>query len=234
MSGIFLKAFLFAASLSCSTVVCAETDSDIRVFTYDNGEDFFSEGLRRIVSEKTGKVGFMDIHGNIAIAPKYDFAYPFKNGRAKVCFSGYYRKVPGSSGEYEYYCGNKCYFIDHAGHVLRKLNISYGIPSSVSISDNNIYTLELMHNKRRLYIPYPTGYSDAEQELVNTVEEASELGIVLEFVTYDDVILDAHYTNCKPGSNRKALSLSELYEIKSITPLSIFREILKKASTRQR
>lgn len=53
------------------------------VFFYDNGPDYPSEGLYRVV--KNGKIGYADAATNaIVIAPQYDCAYPFENGKAKV------------------------------------------------------------------------------------------------------------------------------------------------------
>ena len=53
------------------------------VFIYDNGPDAPADGLYRIV--KDGKIGYADAGTNaIVIEPKYDCAYPFENGKAKV------------------------------------------------------------------------------------------------------------------------------------------------------
>lgn len=53
------------------------------VFPFDNGPDTPSDGLYRIV--KDGKIGYADAATNaIVIAPQYDCAYPFENGKAKV------------------------------------------------------------------------------------------------------------------------------------------------------
>lgn len=53
------------------------------VFFYDNGPDTPSDGLYRIVKE--GKIGYADAITNaIVIAPQYDCAFPFEDGRAKV------------------------------------------------------------------------------------------------------------------------------------------------------
>lgn len=54
----------------------------IRPYVFDNGPDPFREGLARFVSE--GKFGFFDETGRVVIPPRYDFAYPFAGGRAKV------------------------------------------------------------------------------------------------------------------------------------------------------
>lgn len=53
------------------------------VFPYDNGPDYPSEGLFRIM--KDGKIGYADaITYAIVIPPQFDCAYPFENGKAKV------------------------------------------------------------------------------------------------------------------------------------------------------
>ena len=53
------------------------------VFLYDNGSDYPSEGLIRVV--KNGKIGYADANTyNIVIEPQFDCAFPFENGKAKV------------------------------------------------------------------------------------------------------------------------------------------------------
>ncbi len=53
------------------------------VFLYDNGPDYPSEGLIRVV--KNGKIGYADASTYaIVIEPQFDCAYPFENGKAKV------------------------------------------------------------------------------------------------------------------------------------------------------
>ena len=53
------------------------------VFVYDNGPDYASEGLIRVV--KNGKIGYADAKSyTIVITPQYDCAFPFENGKAKV------------------------------------------------------------------------------------------------------------------------------------------------------
>jgi hypothetical protein len=53
------------------------------VFIYDNGPDYASEGLIRVV--KNGKIGYADAKTyEIVIEPQFDCAYPFENGKAKV------------------------------------------------------------------------------------------------------------------------------------------------------
>lgn len=52
-------------------------------FLYDNGPDYFSEGMRRFV--KNGKIGFVDRNGKIVIKPEHDFAASFNYGYAVFC-----------------------------------------------------------------------------------------------------------------------------------------------------
>ena len=55
-----------------------------RVLGFDNGADYFKDGLARTVS-KNKKIGYFDTNLDIIIKPKYDFAFPFENKKAIVC-----------------------------------------------------------------------------------------------------------------------------------------------------
>lgn len=52
------------------------------VFLFDNGPDYLSEGLFRIM--RNGKIGYANKSGQVVIEPKYSCAYPFEDGKAKV------------------------------------------------------------------------------------------------------------------------------------------------------
>ncbi len=52
-------------------------------YSYDNGADYFSEGLRRFV--KNGKVGFVDRNAKTVIEAEHDFVAPFNYGYAAFC-----------------------------------------------------------------------------------------------------------------------------------------------------
>ena len=58
-----------------------------KVFNYDNGPDYPADGLFRIVDDNA-LVGFADTLGNVVISPRFKFAYPFKDGHAKVTDTG--------------------------------------------------------------------------------------------------------------------------------------------------
>jgi uncharacterized protein YegP (UPF0339 family) len=84
------------------------------VYVFDNGPDYPSDGLFRII--KDSKIGYADLNGNIVIKPKLDCAYPFKNGRARV---GIGCKV-NSDGEHSWWTGGKWYSINKKGEIIIK------------------------------------------------------------------------------------------------------------------
>jgi hypothetical protein len=55
----------------------------LQVVTFDNGADYFSEGLTRSVVR--GKVAYFDGNFRRVIPPKFDWGWPFEAGRALVC-----------------------------------------------------------------------------------------------------------------------------------------------------
>jgi hypothetical protein len=83
------------------------------VYIMDNGPDYPSDGLFRIV--QYGKIGYANLKGQIVIAAKYDCAYPFKNGKAEVGI-GCQTKA---DGEYHYWVGGHWYTINKRGKVLK-------------------------------------------------------------------------------------------------------------------
>lgn len=54
-----------------------------RTIPYDNGPDYFEEGLAR--TERNGKIGYFNKSLEITIEPMYDFGFPFQKGVAIVC-----------------------------------------------------------------------------------------------------------------------------------------------------
>lgn len=53
------------------------------VMFYDNGADYFQEGLTR--SQKNGKIEFYNKHFELILSPDYDWVWPFHEGLALVC-----------------------------------------------------------------------------------------------------------------------------------------------------
>ena len=83
------------------------------VFRYDNGPDYVSDGLFRIVDK--GKIGYANMDGEIVILPIFDCAYPFKNGKAKVSLNC--KKTP--ENEHQIWESNKWYSIDKTGKKIK-------------------------------------------------------------------------------------------------------------------
>lgn len=84
----------------------------IKPYNYDNGPDYFSEGLARFVNK--GKIGFFDKTGNIVIEAQWDFAYPFKNGKAEVCNGCSLQSL----GEHMQVTGGLWGLIDKTGQIV--------------------------------------------------------------------------------------------------------------------
>ncbi|MDP4724891.1 MAG: WG repeat-containing protein [Alphaproteobacteria bacterium] len=61
-------------------------------FFFDNGPDYFKNGLSRIL--KKNKFGFINKEGHVVIEPQYDFASPFDEaGFSNVC-TGCWKTYP--------------------------------------------------------------------------------------------------------------------------------------------
>lgn len=79
---------------------------------FDNGPDYFVQGLARIV--EGGKHGFIDRAGTIVIAPQFDGAGSFCEGRAPVCMGC----RPVQRGEHTELVGGQWGFIDRTGRPV--------------------------------------------------------------------------------------------------------------------
>jgi len=84
------------------------------VFKYDNGPDYVSDGLFRII--KNGEIGYADINGKVKIKPQFNCAYPFKNGVAKVSKKCITEKM----GEYSIWKSDNWFNIDKQGRQIKK------------------------------------------------------------------------------------------------------------------
>ena len=108
MIGLAVLSFVFVVS----TLSACGGRKSFSVYQFDNGDDYFCEGLQRIVSED-GKIGFADSLGNVVIEPRFAFAFPFENGYAKVTDKG--KREP--EGEYWRWISDSWYYIDHDGNA---------------------------------------------------------------------------------------------------------------------
>lgn len=108
VNGVIMLLFILLLSLVSS---CGNKHS-YSIYHFDNGDDYFCEGLQRIVN-KDGKIGFADSLGNVVIEPRFAFAFPFEGGYAKVTDEGKSEPV----GEYRTWVSDSWYYIDHDGNT---------------------------------------------------------------------------------------------------------------------
>lgn len=87
-------------------------------FAFDNGLDYFVEGLARSVSD--GKFGFVDQKLELVIPRTWDFAFPFENGVARVC-QGCTISDDGEHGEIT---GGTWSTIDREGRIVEAEAVS--------------------------------------------------------------------------------------------------------------
>ena len=81
-----------------------------KVFPFDNGPDYVSEGFFRIL--KDNKIGYADAAtGKVAIKPQFDCAFPFENGFAKVSTNC----STQSAGQHKVWTSNNWFYIDRKG-----------------------------------------------------------------------------------------------------------------------
>jgi hypothetical protein len=80
------------------------------IFSYDNGPDYPSEGLFRIL--ENNKIGYADsISGKVLIKPQFDCAWPFDNGVAEVSTNC----LTESQGEHGSWISEHWFYIDKTG-----------------------------------------------------------------------------------------------------------------------
>ena len=83
-------------------------------FIYDNGPDYFVEGLSRFVSNN--KVGFINKHGQIVIKAHFDFVTPFEKGYAIYCIGC--KSVRDGDSDYHVMKGGRWGCIDKNGRIV--------------------------------------------------------------------------------------------------------------------
>jgi hypothetical protein len=86
-------------------------------FWYDNGPDYFMEGLARFVENE--KMGYVDFWGKKVIPARYDFTAPFVNGLAAACTGCTYQVYRPKDEEHCCgYGGGQWTIIDRQGREL--------------------------------------------------------------------------------------------------------------------
>lgn len=84
-----------------------------QVKPFDNGPDYPSEGVFRILED--GKIGYANTQGEIEIEPRFRFAEPFSDSLAAFSMQGYLKE--DHLGEHWTYHGTLWGFVDHTGNV---------------------------------------------------------------------------------------------------------------------
>ena len=99
-------------------IVCIDNQGKelFYVFQYDNGPDYIREGLFRIMDEN-GLIGFADSLGYVVIKPQFKFAFPFKNDKAKVTFTGEEKAI--FDGVHHEWVSNEWQYINKKGEFLQ-------------------------------------------------------------------------------------------------------------------
>lgn len=111
---------LITLLLLFASVLCIDSCSALRytAFQVDNGPDYISDGLYRIV-DRQGRVGYADNRGRIVIKPRFAFGLPFEKGKARVTDKGTNIAISGSGGEYHRWESDDWYYIDKSGNRIQ-------------------------------------------------------------------------------------------------------------------
>lgn len=88
-----------------------------KTYCYDNGADYFQEGLARYINAK-GKFGFMDRNLKVKIAAQFTFVFPFENGFAKACQNCKKEKIQNS--EHSTMVGGEWVIINKNGKTVKQ------------------------------------------------------------------------------------------------------------------
>lgn len=83
-------------------------------FIFENGADYFAEGLVRIVSSR-GKIGFANAAGKTIIAPQFDYAQSFCEGLAAVCTGC---RTEKADAEHNFVTGGRWGYINRSGRIV--------------------------------------------------------------------------------------------------------------------
>lgn len=140
-----------------------------RPFFYDNGADYFSEGVRRFV--KDGKVGFVDRNGKVVIKPEHDFVSPFNYGYAAFCDGCDWEKT---EDEHKAIVGGTWGVMNFKGEIIKP----------VSKSENEVKV-------EGKYYPYPFSYNEKEKSILRFFEERNKMLSEIYYVNHYDKLSDA-------------------------------------------
>lgn len=157
---------------------------------YDNGPDYFVEGLTRCV--ENDKIGFADRRGKVVITPQWDWVSPFQYGYAwacKDCYLDYSRDA--EHPDILFRSGASRVVIDRQGRVATPAEAPAS-PKDQKIDDD--------------YYPYPFQYTAEEQQLLDRFSNTK-------------VLHQLAYMNYSPAvSGREAQLQFELVDKPPVSP----------------
>jgi len=139
-----------------------------RPFFYDNGADYFSEGVRRFV--KNGKVGFVDRNGTIVIEANHDFASPFNYGYAAFCDGCDWEKT---DDEHKAIVGGDWGVMNFKGEIVQTISKS---ENAVEIDGK--------------YYPYPFKYNEKEKNILQFFEKQNKKLSEINYVNHYNKIAE--------------------------------------------
>ena len=128
---------------------------------FDNGPDYFVEGLSRCVDN--GKVGFVNLQGAIVIQPQWDWASPFNYGYASACNGCYLDRSDPEHPSIALNSDAEKVYIDRQG-------------TAVSLMTKRQSDKDLPIDGG--FLPYPFQYNGEEQGIVdslNAIEAISKI-----------------------------------------------------------
>ncbi|WP_326984151.1 WG repeat-containing protein [Chryseobacterium sp. MYb264] len=120
-----------------------------RPFLYDNGADYFYEGVRRFV--KDGKVGFVDRNGKVVIKPEHDFVSRFNYGYVTFCDGCDWEKT---EDEHKAIVGGTWGVMNYKGEIVQPVAKS---SNTVEIEGKDY--------------PYPFKYNEKEKKILQFFEK---------------------------------------------------------------
>lgn len=164
-------------------------------FLYDNGADYFEEGVRRLV--KNGKVGFADRNGKIIIEPVHDFVSQFNFGYASFCDGCDWEKT---DDEHKAIVGGDWGMMNFKGEIIQPISKSenaveingkyYPNPFKYNEKEKNILQFFEKQNKQLsdiYYVNYYNKLSENEKKLFfEIVERPKENFPYFKINTYDN------------------------------------------------
>ena len=95
-------------------LVDARNEVVLEVFHFDNGPDPIVEGRSRVVWQ--AKTGFVDSEWRLVIPPRFDAAFGFEKGKARVCVGcdpGVWSKERGAGAK-----EGRVFFVDANGNEV--------------------------------------------------------------------------------------------------------------------